>query len=1241
MTRLRVRAAYLFLLLVVVAIAAAPAILTSAWEPFNSRHEREFFKKASFSLARHLEQREAVHRRLGQCEQFVSDHKKFMESLSLINDRLGVGTAGMKMVDQANHVLDVGSAIDSTQFDKYMKAGNALLFAGMGGLAVLDIADSFSSANEMKKQADDVFKLLDQIKSTVNKIPETLAKQFVLTNFNNMVFDSQSMADIVLNQEKGELIKSACKEFRRDKISTAATALDNYGSICDRTENTTPADQSACFVVMGETVGGALVRLLTAEATCAAYALADTDAPLRIVEDKRATMGFLSKVAKRIQAIIDDDGSSSGGGSSSGSSELDKRIEEYNKNISALTTDISDNMSFAEDLSQELVTALNEWQFTNGDIVQNIGEFTSGKLYQTLTESNSAAGQMATVVAMSVGSKFNQSMGKLEGIKSNIEEKHAIRVEKIAEIDKKVWTNHGETMGKINTMSTVFTAQHDVRMGRLSNIQSKVGAIQTRVTTGFQNLQGKISTMGSTWAIKINGIEQTIEAQGELTTSYLTNAISDATNQIGNRIDEIGTQVEDGHSRFMDALSETQQRTVQEYETTRDTLWTASDQLQQTIDAGMNTISDTAARSFDQVTDVVYQRMVEANVVLSNMLTGISGELALVDNKLVVLDNQVFEMSNQLKVAQDFLEQINYSFDLIANGLKDAMAGIRAVIFQERLDGLYEQYEKMRQSYQSFLTAGQDMRETIRSCSIHKISDLFLSMLDLVDIKDQDIPKHLEYFDFEMRTYELFGMNIIATLREVSFLDTVCAKIEYGPTPKDLEELAQEQADRILRAAGTLTRHVKEVIPSFLMNHHAAQRLEVAAHTSWITDGPNEAETLRNELQVKIGDFARVSVIHAGLDGVLNVNHLDLGFDYNSTDTVRRRGILLSLDKKLAVVWSNTKQLSASVLVDQQQQTKLLRQGIYRGSIKSTSTTPKCFISTAPGYYPVCDSQCKCEHYEDFASSASADSGRAVTYFESDAYDSDFTVKSTFDAGVNYYLESVAFTIRNLGPSATASISGTTIPKSQPSTNRTEVLWEGYTSSGAFNAFASGVMGKVLAVNELTLEINADSVQGKQFPLFCDGGLQKATDSSPPVELTYSCREISRSYDSTGVAASSSSSTFASVVSGVPTQRLESAVCTQVGNTRSCKMTGAVADLSSLDSISQLEVGSDVQDVTVYEKSDFKGGFAVCRRCSVADLSSIAYVGSVLIGIPEVKPELLEMECYQPTTKPNILYCRE
>lgn len=1212
------------------------------WERFNTRHEQAFFKKAPFSLARHLQQREAMHRRLGNCDIYIADHNDFKNQLGKISAVLG-GEMPNNLKGQVNRVIDVGNAIDATKFEKYMKAGNALLMAGMGGLAVLDITSSFAEANRLAQQADAVFKLLNEIKDTVNRIPETLAEQFVMSNFRSMLTDSQAMADIVLNRNGSAMIRSACREFRVDQISTAASSLINYGSICDRANNASANDQRACFVGMGESVGGALVRLIAAEATCGAYALTDTGAPLRIVEDKRATMNFLSSVAKRIAMITDDnaDGTPGGTGGQGASDEFNGIIASFDKNITELTANISDSASFGDDVSEKFVTALNTYHFTNGDIIQNIKNVTSSEVYQALTEGNPTAGQAATVVAMAVGLKFNQSMEKLAGIKSNIEDKHAIRVDKIMEIDKKVWTNHNETMGKIDTMSTVFTGQHDVRMGRLSNIQSKVGTIQTRVSSGFQELRGKISAMGSTFSNKIAAIEQTVVSQGAETTSYLSNAISESTNRIGNRIDSIGTQVVEGHNRFMDAIGSTQQRTLREYDMTRNVLWSASDQLQQTIDTGMNSLSNTVAQSFDQVTDVVYRRMVDANVLLSNMLTGISGELTLIDNKLIVLDNQVFEMSNQLQVAQNFLEEINYSFDLIANGLKDAMAGIRAVLFQERLDGLYEQYEKMRQSYQSFLTSGQAIEETISSCKFTQISSLFLTMLDLVDIKDEEIPKHLEYFDFELRTYELFGISIIATLREVSFLDLVCAKIQFGPTPKDLEDLAKDQANLILQAAGTLTRQVSEAIPAFLMNYHATQRLEVAAQISWATNGFYEAERLRNELQVKIADFAQVSVIHAGADGQLDVRHLDLGFDYNNTVTARRRGILVSSDSKLAVVWSNTKQLAPSITVNDQQQTKLLRQGIYRGSIRSTSAAPRCFISTAPGYYPVCDNQCKCDHYEDFVSTDSAESGRAVTYFESDAYDSAFTVESVFEADVTYYIESIAVTIRNLGPSATASITGPTISKNQPNANRTEILWEGYSSVGSFQAFASGVMGKVLRLNELTLEVASDKVQGKKFSLFCDGELQKAIETSPSAELTYSCREIPRGYDSARVDGHNSSSPFTSMMTGQPTKRLENAVCAESGSTKSCKMVGSMTDLGAIGASGQLAVGSGVRDVTVYEEPAFKGSFTVCRQCSVKDLASISYRGSVLIGIPEVKEDLLDMDCYQPAARPNMLYCRD
>lgn len=128
--------------------------------------------------------------------------------------------------------------------------------------------------------------------------------------------------------------------------------------------------------------------------------------------------------------------------------------------------------------------------------------------------------------------------------------------------------------------------------------------------------------------------------------------------------------------------------------------------------------------------------------------------------------------------------------------------------------------------------------------------------------------------------------------------------------------------------------------------------------------------------------------------------------------TALRRGIQVSKNKKLAVVWGNTKQLATALPLDA---TTLLRQGIFRGNVTVSPPTSRCFLVLVPEFYPVCDpATCACTHYEDFVSDDDPTAGRAVTRFATNDYASDFVVDAVHDASVDYVLLAAALSVKQL-----------------------------------------------------------------------------------------------------------------------------------------------------------------------------------------------------------------------------------
>lgn len=1225
----------------VVVLYALLALLTSVhgiqlqWERLNQRHIEAFFKP-EVRLSSPTPQN--VHRRLADCSAFLDkfhdDLKAASDKFKTVTDRIDDLKTKITSGDAVDLILDAGESVKSTRFDKFLAGANGLMVAGMTVYEAVSVINTQREVGEMTKQAQEVFTVLNEIKTRVQNIPALITTQLDLSSFEAMVADCEGSANAVIMAASLELLQQQCVTFNPAKISTAVTYLDNYPTICVPSSDVKTADRASemrrCLVSRGITIGGLLVRLLTAESLCVSASLVDANGAQRLSLDVAKALQLFSAVAKTIRAI--DGGSSSSSGSMSDAA-FDKRVDEFDADIKNVTSGVAEDGSLVDAAVSGFVQSLNDWKFTSGDINENIANFTAGSAYQMLTKSNPAAGQMATVVALAVGAAHNAKMDKLNGIQTSILDQHDERVGLINTIDTKIWSNHNETMTKVQDLGNLFTSQHDQRMGQLTAIQGKVNTIQTNVNSNFQKLNSDIVNMGQQWTAQIGGIENEVVKQGAETTSFLSNSISAATEQIGNQIQVVSQQVTDGHERVMAAIDTTVETTRNEYDKTRDTLWQSSSALEQVINQGMYSVGSAVTTSFDDMTEAVTRRMTDMHTTISNVLTGVSNQLAYEDNKLIVMNSQVQNISAQLGVVKLYLDDINTSFDFIAKALADLPSSIRAEIFKNQFSAIEEEYTTIRDDYQKFTTRDLDPDIFIDDCQNHHVYDLFLTFLGLVDISDHDVPTQMDKFQYDLQTYEQFGLKVLGILRELSFLDSVCAKLEYGPTMRDLEEKVQDQADQILAASAQLARHVDEVIPAYLINIFATKELAAYAAMSWATQGPKMVEELRSKLQTAIGDFTHVSVVRATDDATLNVKHLDLNHDAADMSSLLHRGIQVSSDQKLAVLWGTTRVLPGSPALNS---SELLQQGIYRGSVSSTSG--KCYSATATGYYPVCDAQCNCEHYEDFASETSPTAGRAMTYFSSNDYDSDFVIESVFDAGVQYVLESVSFSIGNLGRSATGALSVSKLMSKDNKGHKTSI-WEGFTDTGYFLVYAANVKGLVLVTNALEVEIAADSVSlHKMLQLFCDGQRQNLTDTASSLTILYTCSEKPLNLRSE-VAYSSPNSTVAYASSGLPTKRLERAVCAESDGTKVCKVTGTLMTLNSTATTS-LVVGEQVEDVTVYAMTNLRGNFIVCRKCQTSDLDGLGNMGSFMVGVPDVPANVLQVECAQPPDKLNILICR-
>ncbi|KAJ0390777.1 hypothetical protein P43SY_010262 [Pythium insidiosum] len=485
-----------------------------------------------------------------------------------------------------------------------------------------------------------------------------------------------------------------------------------------------------------------------------------------------------------------------------------------------------------------------------------IGSYTASDLYRNMTATNREAGAAGQIVGLAIAKSQKEVKDKLLNLGDKVVSQHNERMGMYDTINTTIWGNHAEFMGQVSKMSTAFTEQHGERMGRLQNVQQNLGNVQSATTDGFGRLRGKIQDMGRRFVNQVQTIENNAIAIGAETTTYLSEAVMNANREVENRINGVGETLLRNHAQVMSAISTAQDTAVNEFSATQNLLFSASDRLRQSIDGGLGMVESTANAAFTKINDVVGKRMEESFTVLDGIMAGMSSEFSLMDDRLVVLHDRAANMSRQLDIAKQFLKDIHFKFDMIQQMLEELPAVVQRELFQSDVDGLHRQYMNMRKAYRTYLDSDLPVKTLVESCVSFQVYDLFLRFLRLVDISDEELPDQLSNFDFDRGQYERFGIMVVGVLNELSFLDGVCAKVQFGATMRDVEDKAQDQADLILRASAKLAYHVEEVIPAYVLANRVQRRMESVSSLAWDVEGYKTAERLREELQKGLSDFA-------------------------------------------------------------------------------------------------------------------------------------------------------------------------------------------------------------------------------------------------------------------------------------------------------------------------------------------------------------------------------------------------
>lgn len=1214
------------------------------WLPLSHTTTGSFFQRPRFSMEPHLDRLKERHmRRLTMAEperrltvsECIADLKKMggdfdtkfrRTSLEALNKLLTASTIDVPSIIKS--LPDLGTKIREFDFGKLGKS----LGVGLVGVSiVLEGVSLTKEVQQMMEDAREVINTIREIEKVVRRIGDQVLELMERSDFNHFISAASASAVIVLDMgvDTSDKLFAVCRGFDYTQITQLTGTMQNF-RLC--TKETDETKLIKCKLAIGIAAAGALLESLVAASVCDSHvAISQSHSSHPIATLKVEAERFIHSLMSSLPA---------GNETAAEWKDSYDTIKNYGDNITEVANQAApiDDPNSADKYVEEVLADLHSRTLGSVAAIRN---YTASDVYRNMTATNPDAGAAGQIVGLALGKAQEKIVDKLGGLQDKVIDQHNERMVLYDTINNTLWTNHAEFMGQVDHMGTLFTEQHTERMGRLNGVQSSLSNIQSSTSSGFSQLRSRIQDMGRKFVSQVQGIEQNVVATGAATTSFLSNAVMDANKEIENRINGVGDTVVRNHEMIMSAIGDAQQTAVNEFTSTQNLLYSASDSFRQTIDNGLTLVADTATSTYNQINDVVYKRMEESHTILDQIMTGMSSDFALIDDKLVILENRARNMSYQLDIAKQFLVSIHLQYDKIQQMLDDLPTAVQQEMFQSDVDGLHRKYQNMRKVYRDYLESDLPVKTIAESCEAFQIYDLFLRFLRILDVSDEEMPRQLENFNFDRASYEQFGVTVLGVLNDLSFFDGICAKAQFSATMKDLEEKAKEQADEILRVSSKLAHQVEDVIPALVLAHRVPTRLAQLSSLSWGSEGMQTVEDLRAEFQKALGDYAMVTVLHAGTDGQLLIDHLDRD---TSLEKPRRSGVILSEDQKLAVIWSHTKQIAADKML-QANQTELLRQGVYRGNL--TSTSQGCFLaSSSDDYYPSC-SKCSCVHYEDFASLEDPMAGRAVTYLAEKSFDSDFVVETVFSADVDYALHVIQLNVGSLsGTLATAGIQAPVIalPATSavplPSTTTLDglfTLWEGVSSSGRFDVVPSDIKGTVISTNELTVSVTSGGkLFHRTFSLFCDGRVKLVDVPESDFKLQYACSQAQRA------TSAKAKDGYPHLSSGLPVQRLERAVCAAGANLKFCRAKGAV---DIVQAGTHLEFGALVDDVTLFTSRVFDDTFTICRHCAPETLNTLTTTyafTSAFIGIPNAPPEMFNIECAESArSEPEkLLVCR-
>lgn len=834
------------------------------------------------------------------------------------------------------------------------------------------------------------------------------------------------------------------------------------------------------------------------------------------------------------------------------------------------------------------------------------------------SDRNTASGYGALGVMIAVADR--QEVKNLKVLNNTIDATYKVRMGEYVKIDKSVDFWHGEKMTQINGMQNLFGDQHEERMGGLNAVNSKVQAVTAQAAQGFNSIQSAVRGMQDDLKNQIYQVAGKVQDDAGETRTYLSREIEAAGQRTVAQITQIDSQVVQGGRAISEALVRTTAVANAEFDATLSSLSSASSAMSKAINGASLQLQSAITSGFDSVRTVVASKIVDAATGLSSDLALVDRKLQFVNGRLEVLCDQLANVDNKMQVVNAMLRALDVSVSDVLSRLRAVLSDITSVLFENDWTTMTRSYDNLRAAYAAVLKNPQSDSPAAlfkTSCKQESAYDLFLSFVHVLDVPDSELARQLQKFSNDVAKYEAFGKTVIASLHQLSLLSTTCSALSYNLTTSDLEQKSHEHATLITQVARQFMRQFDEVVPIYMLRFVIAKELESASTEPWGDAATQQlkAQRLRDKLQRSVGDFAQLTVMYAGADAArLNVRHVDAQYDAAATDvaTFKRFGVMVSKNAKLAIFWGATPQLAGvdHTTLDRE---RLLSQGVFRGEINA-SMPSGCAIAQNASFYPRCDDQCLCAHFENFASPSDPYAGRAITVLNSTDATSDFAVQATEAPLVDYVVEELLVQASGLGASAYGKVEADVLLTRNAARHSTVPLWEAYTDRGRFNVAPSDVKGKLLYANQVTLTLQYERSIRRVLPLFCDNQRHTHSLTEPAVTLTYRCREVAhtRLRDGSG----------AVVASGVLRSRVDQAVCAVTSATdRQCKAAGQVSDLPS--DLQGIEVGRYVSDLTVYGDTGYAGPFAICKGCSSRELAQ--QLGTTARSFALATPSALEL----------------